>query len=119
MSTVDIILLAGLCICLYIAFRQYRQICKPSVKSQVTAVPDQSISANGVITQQPVINVIFSTDTERDELIEELADMFLKGRAFYYNGQDIPETSLSEKESEDVFIQYDTVSWDTLTTIEI
>lgn len=122
MTAIDILLLAGLCSCLWIAYRQYRLIYKPSITSPIAISKRPTSNESGIIPQQPVINVIFSTEAERNELVEELADLFLKGRTFYYNGQDIPETSLSEKgneENEDVFIQYDTVSWDTLTTIEI
>ena len=122
MTAIDILLLAGLCSCLWIAYRQYRLIYKSSITSPPAITKSQASNESGIISKQPVINVIFSTEADRNDLVEELADLFLKGRTFYYNGQDIPETSLSEKgneENEDVFIQYDTVSWDTLTTIEI
>lgn len=122
MTAIDILLLAGLCSCLWIAYRQYRLIYKSSITSPPAITKSQASNESGIIPQQPVINVIFSTEAEKGELVEELADLFLKGRTFYYNGQDILEKSLSEKDSEeneDAFIQYDAVSWETLTTIEI
>lgn len=122
MTPIDILLLTGISICLYISYRQGRRIFRPSRLHREEALDKERYSSNSLLIRQPVINIIFSTETDENEIAEELADLFLKGRTFYYNGQDLPETKLSEKETgteEDEIIKYETVNWETLTTIEI
>lgn len=65
----------------------------------------------------PVINVIFQNDIEEEELVGEIADMYLEGRAFYYNG--IQPPGKSEENEDTPYIKFADVNWEILKTVNV
>lgn len=66
----------------------------------------------------PQITVVFQKDLANDEeLVREIADMYISNRAYYYSGEQVPVTEiLSEK---DVYVRYKSIDFTLLKVIDI
>jgi hypothetical protein len=66
-------------------------------------------SVNVPIFSQPVINVVFShDDSEEDNVAQAIADMYIKGRAYFYSGQPIPDAVNQDNK---VYIRYNSINF--------
>lgn len=73
-------------------------------------------TSNLICSQQ--ITVVFQKDLANDEeLVKEIADMYISKRAYYYSGN-ISETDPILKEK-DVFVKYDNIDFSVLMPIDI
>lgn len=81
---------------------------EPAIE-EVAPVPDLLCS--------PRITVVFQKDlTEDEELVKEIADMYVSNRVYYYSGKSAPSGELlSEK---DIYVRYDSINFALLKTID-
>lgn len=64
----------------------------------------------------PQITVIFQKDLMDDEdLVSEIADMYISNRTYYYTGRPLEREVLSEK---DIFIRYENIDFSSLEEID-
>lgn len=62
----------------------------------------------------PVIHVIFQKEINEEELISEIADMYIENRIYYYTGK-----LSSEKQEEEIHTKFSDVQWDKLESINV
>lgn len=91
----------------YILSKKKRDETYPSVKDPPSTIPIQT---------QTTITVVFSKDPEEEGVIEEIADMYISNRRFFYSdtGKDL-QASSKEKS---VIVKARQVSWDLLQKID-
>lgn len=118
MNITDIILL--IIVSLFIYHYISRNLLEGSQKKttpQEKDIQEKNSSDEKTKVVIPVINVIFQGEIEEDEIVGEIADMYLEGRTFYYNGIQPPGQS---DENEDIpYIKFKDVNWEILKTIEV
>lgn len=67
----------------------------------------------------PQITVIFQKDiSDEEELIKEVADMYISNRTYYYSGKHLSNELLSEKKELD-FVKYDSIDFVALKRIDV
>lgn len=69
-------------------------------------------TSTNMLCQQPTITVVFSNETEN--ISEELADMFISQRKYYYTGKKEEDTA-----SQKVFIRYHSIAFENLKNIHV
>lgn len=92
------------------------RITRKSKVAEVTTTPENPKHT----IFSPQITVVFQQDIDDDEeLINEIADMYLANRAFYYSGK-VPQdpSVLSEKEI-DVYVRFKDVNFSKLQEINV
>lgn len=69
----------------------------------------------------PVIRVIFQVEnTEEEDLVKEIADMFIDGRTYYYSGKNPGDTNGKPDDTEmERFIKFEDVQWNLIKTIHV
>lgn len=86
-----------------------------------TPLPIEKERSESDLVLSPQITIVFQKDLSDDEeLSREIADMYISNRAYYYRGKIPPLRNqvLSEK-SDDVFIEYESVDFSTLSKVDI
>ena len=63
----------------------------------------------------PVFHIIFQKEVNDENLVSEIADMYLEGRTYYYNGK----SYFNEGKTENIYIRYADVQWDKLQVINV
>lgn len=67
----------------------------------------------------PQITVVFQKDiANEEELIKEIADMYISNRTYYYSGKQLPSELLSEKRELD-FVKYESIDFTALKKIDV
>ncbi|RRD72459.1 hypothetical protein [Tannerella forsythia] len=69
-------------------------------------------TSTNMLCQQPTITVVFSNETEN--ISEELADMFISQRKYYYTGK-----KEEDPEPQKVFIRYHSIAFENLKNIHV
>ena len=116
MNITDIIILA---IAIYVFLHFHNKVKaerKVTEKKYNNKNRGEDIIVNEVdIQHSPVIHIIFQAEVEEEELVSELADLYLDGRTFYYNGKSL---QTEEKQNNETFVRYEDVQWDKLKLID-
>lgn len=85
---------------------------KVTTKDKDYLLPVSTSTSTNMLCQQPTITVIFSNETEN--ISEELADMFISQRKYYYTGKKEEDTA-----SQKVFIRYHSIAFENLKNIHV
>lgn len=85
---------------------------KVTTKDKDYLLPVSTSTSTNMLCQQPTITVVFSNETEN--ISEELADMFISQRKYYYTGkkEEYPEP-------QKVFIRYHSIAFENLKNIHV
>ncbi|MDR1368815.1 MAG: hypothetical protein LBJ72_01625 [Dysgonamonadaceae bacterium] len=67
---------------------------------------------------QPVINVIFSSESAED-VSDSLADMFIQNRIYFYSGRPLPANVQHEIDEDKVFVRYSEIDFSNYIEIKV
>lgn len=110
MSTIDIILLFLFCAFFLSRLKKKRE--KPKSFSSESDVPLPEKQIESIC---PVFHIIFQKEVSDENLVSEIADMYLEGRTYYYNGKPY----FNENKTENIYIRYTDVQWEKLQVINV
>lgn len=121
MSIADVIVLIVISLGIYhfATKRKVRKESRSNDKEQTTGV--EIGKKENIQENVPVIRVIFQVDdTEEDDLVKEIADMYLNGRTYYYSGKKPEDTKGKTDNTEmEKFIKFEDVQWNLIKTIQV
>lgn len=121
MSIADVIILIVISLGIY-HFSTKRKVTKNSRSNENNQVSKVEKDEKGNIQENvPVIRVIFlAENTEEDDLVKEIADMFLEGRTYYYSGKK-PEVTKEKTDDAEMekFIKFEDVQWNLIKTTQV
>lgn len=121
MSIADVIILIVVSFGIY-HFATKRKVLKENRSNDKKDARGVETGRKGNLQENaPVIRVIFQVEnTEEEDLAKEIADMFLDGRTYYYNGKN-PEVTKERPGSADSgnFIRFEDVQWNQIKTIKV
>lgn len=111
MNTIDFILLFLFCTFFLSQFFKKRRERPKYFFSE----SDVTLSEKQVENICPVFHIIFQKEVNDENLVSEIADMYLEGRTYYYNGK----SYFNEGKTENIYIRYADVQWDKLQVINV
>lgn len=123
MSIADVVILIVIALGLYhFATKKKARKDGPPIKQNPSASSGND-RKESMKESAPVIKVVFQVEnTEEEDLVREIADMFLEERTYYYSGKKPQEPDHEEKADSvemDKFVRFDDVQWDLIKTIEV
>lgn len=119
LSMIDLVFVVIALFLLLVFWKRYFSESKKKEKEIHLLIHDKQETSQSV-PQAPQIMVVFEKDISDDEeLIKEIADMYISNRTYYYSGEVPQATKQVLSEETPVFLKFDDIAFSSLASIDV
>lgn len=118
LSMIDLVFVVIALFLLLVFWKRYFSESKKK-KEPLPSIETKQETSLGV-PQTPKIMVVFKKDISDDEeLVKEIADMYISNRTYYYSGKEVQHTEQVLSEETPVYLKFNDVVFSSLSTINV
>lgn len=119
LSMIDLVFIVIVLFLLLVFWKRYFPESKKEGKKIHSLIHDNQETSQSV-PQVPQIMVVFEKDISDDEeLIKEIADMYISNRTYYYSGEAPLGTKQVLSEETPVYFKFDDIAFSSLASIDV